>query len=242
MTRKMRTAVLGLVVLVLAMATLPGAAAGLRTDSKPATEQKTVVFSDFRHAGTAIADGAYSLDSVRSIDDPMVLQTKSAVLVTLADGARSTMNMVSFENGIASYTFTGAAGAIDPQNTEIVFPTLYVEEQAAQPISIPLAGGSGLIKLTVRDSREVFPNADSAVLVEFTAPDVTVLPYNPVLVSNGKTYDCEPSYYFDTKTGDFTHGQLVFAGITVGELAADAVLTTARTFCQYIPATYSLAQ
>ena len=237
MTRKMRTAVLGLVVLVLAMATLPGAAAGLRTDSKPATEQKTVVFSDFRHAGTA--GEAYSPESAA---DPMVLQTKSAVLVTLADGARCTMNMVSFENGIASYTFTGAAGAIDPQNTEIVFPTLYVEEQAAQPISIPLAGGSGLIKLTVRDSREVFPNADSAVLVEFTAPDVTVLPYNPVLVSNGKTYDCEPSYYFDTKTGDFTHGQLVFAGITVGELAADAVLTTARTFCQYIPATYSLAQ
>ena len=237
MTRKMRTAVLGLVVLVLAMATLPGAAAGLRTDSKPATEQKTVVFSDFRRAGTA--GEAYSSESAA---DPMVLQTKSAVLVTLADGARSTMNMVSFENGIASYTFTGAAGAIDPQNTEIVFPTLYVEEQAAQPISIPLAGGSGLIKLTVRDSREVFPNADSAVLVEFTAPDVTVLPYNPVLVSNGKTYDCEPSYYFDTKTGDFTHGQLVFAGITVGELAADAVLTTARTFCQYIPATYSLAQ
>ena len=237
MTRKMRTAVLGLVVLVLAMATLPGAAAGLRTDSKPATEQKTIVFSDFRRAGTA--GEAYSPESAA---DPMVLQTKSAVLVTLADGARCTMNMVSFENGIASYTFTGAAGAIDPQNTEIVFPTLYVEEQAAQPISIPLAGGSGLIKLTVRDSREVFPNADSAVLVEFTAPDVTVLPYNPVLVSNGKTYDCEPSYYFDTKTGDFTHGQLVFAGITVGELAADAVLTTARTFCQYIPATYSLAQ
>lgn len=45
---------------------------------------------------------------VRSIDDPMVLETKSAELVNLKDGTRSTLNMASFENGTVTYTFVFA--------------------------------------------------------------------------------------------------------------------------------------
>ena len=172
----------------------------------------------------------------------LVLETKSAELVNLKDGARSTLNMASFENGTVTYTFECAAGSLNPEDVEIVPPTLYVEEQAEETMVIPLTGDSYLIDLEVKDSKQVFPDAASAVLVEFTASDVATLPYNPTLVSNGETYECGASYYFDAETGAFTHGQLVFIGITVEELAANATLETGRVFNRYVPASYDLAQ
>lgn len=238
MSQKMKGVVFGLAGLVLVMAVLQGTTVGLRS----ATEQMTITFTDLEHEGKAFAGGTYSLDTVRSIDDAMVLETKPAELVNLKDGARSTLNMASFENGTVTYTFECAAGSLNPEDVEIVLPILYVEEQAEETMVIPLTGDSYLIDLEVKDSKQVFSDAASAVLVEFTASDVATLPYNPTLVSNGETYECGASYYFDAETGAFTYGQLVFVGITVEELAADAALETGRVFNRYVPTSYDLEQ
>lgn len=238
MLQKMKGAVLGLASLVLVMTVLQGNAVGLLS----ATEQRTIKFTNLEHEGEVFAGGTYSLDTVRSIDDPMVLETKPAELVYLKDGARSTLNMASFENGAVTYTFECERESLNPKDVEIVPPTLYVEEQAEETMVIPLTGDSYLIDLEVKDSKQVFPDAASAVLVEFTASDVSTLPYNPTLVSNGETYECGASYYFDVETGAFTHGQLVFVGITVGELAANATLETGRVFNRYVPASHDLEQ
>ena len=242
MTKKTVGGLLGLAGLVLVLGAVCWTIVGPRPDEAPATEQRKIAFSDLRHQGRDFADKAYPLDPARALDAPMVLQTRTAALLDLGNGARSTVNLASFRDGVAACTFSCAAGSFRPNNVEIEFPTFYVEEQAAETLVIPLAGGSGPVSLTVRDSREVFPDAASAVLVEFTAADAAVLPYNPTLVSNGTAYECTPSYLFDSKTGAFTSGQLVYSGITVGELAADAALETARTLNQYVPAAFDLAQ
>lgn len=237
MLQKMKGVVFGLAGLVLVMTVLQGCAVGLGST----TEQRIITFSDLEHEGETFAGGTYSLDTVRSIDDPMVLETKSAELVNLMDGTRSTLNMTSFENGTVTYTFEYSQESLNLKDVEIVPPVLYVEEQAEETMVIPLTGDSSLIDLKVEDSTQAFPDAASAVIVEFTASDIATLPYNPTLVSSGETYECGASYYFDVETGAFIHGQLVFVGITVGELAANATLGTGRVFNRYVPASYDLA-
>lgn len=238
MLQKMKGVVFGLAGLILVMTVLQGTAVGLRSP----TEQRTITFSDLEHEGEAFAGGTYSLDTVSSIDDPMVLETKSAELVNLKDGIRSTLNMTSFENGTVTYTFEYSQESLNLKDVEIIPPILYVEEQAKETMVIPLTGDSSLIDLKVEDSKQAFPDAASAVIVEFTASDIATLPYNPTLVSNGETYECGASYYFDAETGAFTHGQLVFVGITVEELAANATLETMRVFNRYVPTSYDLEQ
>lgn len=240
MSQKKKGVVIGLVglLLVIAISVLQAIAADEPLD----IEKRTITFTDLKHEGAAFAGQTYSLDTVCSIEDPMVLETKSPELVNLKDGACSTLNMVSFENGTVFYTFECARGSLNPKDVKIVPPTLYVEEQAEETIVIPLTGDSDLIELEVKDSKQVLPDAASSVLVDFTASDVAILPYDPKLVSNGETYDCATSYYFDAETGAFTHCQLVFVGITVEELAPDATLETERTFNQYVPASYDFTQ
>ena len=198
-------------------------------DAKTAGVKHTIEFRD------TTGDGG-------TTDELMDMMTRSPQLVHAASEEKYELQIVSSGVGTAVYTFETAEAAVDLSSFQIIVPVQYVEEKADEKVTVPLSDSSELITVEVSDSIEKFPNADRGVLVEFTSADVESVPCNLVLVSGGEVYDnCSVTYKFDNETGDFTGGQLIYFGITMEGLSADAYLETSSMFNRYVLSDFSLA-
>ncbi|WP_297778994.1 hypothetical protein [Blautia sp.] len=201
-----------------------------------------IEFNNFSNSDGTLNLDTYNLNTLRSTNDLMLIETKSGELKSFEDGKINAMNMISFENGVATYDLESNLDSSNQENVQLTYPVFYVEEQNINKMTFSIADESDLINATVSDSKEKFPDADRGVLVEFTYEDIEKLPYNMALVSGGKKYeDCAVSYYFDIKTGDFTHGYLIYFGITMEELKPDATLEASSMLNRCSPTEFNFA-
>lgn len=200
-----------------------------------------IEFNNFSNNDGALNLDTYNLNALRSTSDLMLIETKSGELKNSEDGKTYSMNMISFENGVATYGLESNLNSSTPENIQLTYPVFYVEEKNNNTMTFSIADESDFINTTISDSKEKFPDADRGVLVEFTYENTEKLPYNMALVSGEKKYeDCAVSYYFDTKTGDFTHGYLIYFGITMEELRSDATLEASSMLNRCIPTEFNL--
>lgn len=178
---------------------------------------------------------SYNLNSTRSTESPMVIESKPPRIVQVADGTESTMLLTSFSNGTATYAL---ADNVDLNQAEIITPVLYFERSVPQTI-IPLSDNGPILSVKTSKTYGKANIEDGHLVIDFTAANVEQVPYDLVLVSDGKIYDnCSIGYDFDMETGNFTSGRLVFYDLMFNDLSADAYLTTSSMFEQYRPDTF----
>lgn len=209
--------------------------------NNPSNIYDKIEFNNFANSERTFDLNTYNLNALRSTSDLMLVETKSGELKSTEDGKTYDINMISFENGVATYGLESNLNSSNPENIQLTYPVFYVEEKNNNAMTFSIADESDFINTTISDSKEKFPDADRGVLVEFTYENPERLPYNMALVSGEKKYeDCAVSYYFDTKTGDFTHGYLIYFGITMEELRSDATLEASSMLNRCIPTEFNL--
>ena len=135
-----------------------------------------IEFNNFSNSDGTLNLDTYNLNTLRSTNDLMLIETKSGELKSFEDGKINAMNMISFENGVATYDLESNLDSSNQENVQLTYPVFYVEEQNINKMTFSIADESDLINATVSDSKEKFPDADRGVLVEFTYEDIEKLP------------------------------------------------------------------
>ena len=62
-----------------------------------------IEFNNFSNSDGTLNLDTYNLNTLRSTNDLMLIETKSGELKSFEDGKINAMNMISFENGVATY-------------------------------------------------------------------------------------------------------------------------------------------
>ena len=181
-------------------------------------------------------DTVYSLDTMRASGEPMFVEVKAPVILNKEDGTEHSLTMQAFENGEAVYAIDAAG--IDAEELEIRTPVFYVEQDVAE-INVPLdtdGRSRSLLSATVSETQDLSHLEDGHLVIDFTTADDSCVPFDMVLVSNGKEYNnFSTQYFFDSETGRFTNGQLVFNDLMANDLSADAHFVVSSVYVRYCP-------
>lgn len=198
---------------------------------------RQIVFTNCIDKNRNINLSEYTISGMRNSSDLTFIETKPAELMSNSNGTSSILEMTAIENEELLYTVIDNACNIDIESNSVIPPVIYFEEKNSKKITIPLAGESKLFTAKAYDSTKKIADSEKGVLVEISVSDSDVIPYSVTLVSGEKKYtESSMSYYFDNKTGKFTHGYWIFYDITMDELADDAVLESSSTLnkCDFL--------
>ena len=188
-------------------------------------------------------DTVYSLGTMRASDEPMFVEVKAPVILNKEDGTEHSLTMQAFANGEAVYAIDAAG--IDTEKLEIGTPVFYVEQDVAE-INVPLdtdGRSRSLLSATVSETQDLSHLEDGHLVIDFTTADDSCVPFDMVLVSNGKEYNnFSTQYFFDNETGRFTNGQLVFNDLMADDLGADAHFVVSSVYVRYCPEEFVLSR
>lgn len=188
-------------------------------------------------------DTVYSLDTMRASGEPMFLEVKAPVILNKEDETEYSLTMQTFANGEAVYAID--ATEVDAEELEIRTPVFYVEQNVAE-INVPLdtdGRSRSLLSATVSETQDLSHLEDGHLVIDFTTADDSCVPFDMVLVSNGKEYNnFSTQHFFDIETGRFTNGQLVFNDLMADDLSADAHFVVSSVYVRYCPEEFVLSR
>ena len=151
----------------------------------PLESQQRIIFSALDDSFT-VAD-SYSLDTVRSSDSPMFVEAKAPRILNKVDGTEYEMDIQSLAGGEAMYTVN--TQELDESLVDISAPVFYVEHDVEE-VNVPLFAGmereSSMLAVTVGETQGISYLEDGHLVLDFTATDDSLVPFDMVLISNGE--------------------------------------------------------